>query len=378
MIEGASQAAFDGVVTVGTVLSGTQFTYAPVNGTPSGANFNNDMTWTAYATLDNVISRPDGVQDQSGGTMVVSDSYLGENTIVQTPIHRPGSSSTYVSQSGNPNPPPAYAATGGDRYVGLDQFGRVVDQNYLNTGTGTSTDRFQYAYDANSNALYKNIVGQGASGSAYSQLYHVNSSATGDDATAYDNLNRLQAYEQGALSASGNNGSGVLDTVSTTHASGAWTLDALGNWTSVTTNGTPATRSFNAQNQNTTTGSGITYDGDGNITKDDHGITYTYDGWNHLVSETSGSTVGKYAYDGLGRRISDTQITASGSAITFSFFTQAWQVAEDYTATVNASGSVTWGAKYRYIYGPGGINDLVARDDTPATGCTCRWMPTTM
>ena len=171
----------------------------------------------------------------------------------------------------------------------------------------------------------------------------------------------LQAYEQGTLTASGNNGSSVLDTVNTNTASGAWTLDALGNWTSVTTNGTPASRSFNAQNQ--ITGSTITYDGDGNMTQDDRGITYTYDGWNHLLSETSGSTVGKYAYDGLGRRISDTQITASGSAITFSFFTQAWQVAEDYTATVNASGSVTWGAKYRYIYGPGGINDLVARDD---------------
>ena len=259
------------------------------------------------------------------------------------------------------------AATGTSVWI---SSGAVDDQNYWNTGTSTSTDDFQYAYDQNSNALYKNIVGQGASGSAYSQLYHVNSSGSGDDATAYDNLDRLQAYEQGALTASGNNGSSVLDTVNTNTASGAWTLDALGNWTSVTTNGTPASRSFNAQNQ--ITGSTITYDGDGNMTQDDRGITYTYDGWNHLVSETSGSTVGKYAYDGLGRRISDTQITASGSAITFSFFTQAWQVAEDYTATVNASGSVTWGAKYRYIYGPGsstsltagGVNDLVARDDS--------------
>ena len=104
----------------------------------------------------------------------------------------------------------------------------------------------------NSNALYKDIVGQGTSGSAYSQLYHVNSSTTGDDATAYDNLNRLQAYEQGPLSGSGHNvigGQDVLDSVSTTHASGAWTLDAQGNWTSVTTNGTPTSRTYNAQNR---------------------------------------------------------------------------------------------------------------------------------
>jgi hypothetical protein len=41
---------------------------------------------------------------------------------------------------------------GGDQYVGLDRFGRVVDQWWAtyNTGTGAVTgtvDRFQYGYD---------------------------------------------------------------------------------------------------------------------------------------------------------------------------------------------------------------------------------------
>ena len=47
---------------------------------------------------------------------------------------------------------------GGDKYVGLDRFGRVVDQRWKN-GAGTDLDRFQYAYDRDSNRKYReNIV----------------------------------------------------------------------------------------------------------------------------------------------------------------------------------------------------------------------------
>ena len=110
MIEGASQAAYDGVVTVGTVLSGTQFT-APVAGTPTFPSFSYGMTWTAYATLDNAISRPDGVEDNSSGVVLETDSFLGENTIVQSAHPQTGIELTYVDQSDG-HEPPAYAATG--------------------------------------------------------------------------------------------------------------------------------------------------------------------------------------------------------------------------------------------------------------------------
>jgi hypothetical protein len=36
---------------------------------------------------------------------------------------------------------------------GLDRFGRVIDQDWVNTATGASTDRFQYAYDRAGNVL---------------------------------------------------------------------------------------------------------------------------------------------------------------------------------------------------------------------------------
>ncbi len=71
---------------------------------------------------------------------------------------------------------------GGDQYTGLDRFGRVVDQNWLNTGTAPATDRFQYGYDRDGNVLYKNNLVN----SAFSELYHANSTTTGDNNTAYD------------------------------------------------------------------------------------------------------------------------------------------------------------------------------------------------
>ena len=68
-------------------------------------------------------------------------------------------------------------STGGDRYTGLNQFGQVVDQNWVNPTTGASADRFQYGYDRNGNVLYKNNL----LGSSFSELYHANSVSGGDN-----------------------------------------------------------------------------------------------------------------------------------------------------------------------------------------------------
>ena len=70
---------------------------------------------------------------------------------------------------------------GGDQYVGLDQFGRVANQNWVNTATGTSVDNYIYTYDQNGNVTAKNNV----LNSAYSETY------------TYDLLNRLTAVTRG-------------------------------------------------------------------------------------------------------------------------------------------------------------------------------------
>src|SRR6185312_550840 len=190
-------------------------------------------------TLDGAISRIDQIYDPSGSFAGADQSYLylGLSTIVQASDGN-GVALSYIQQPGD-----SQASTiGGPRYSGLDQFGRVIDQNWVNTSTGVSTDRFQYGYDRNSNVLYKNNLVN----SSYSELYHANSTSSGDNNSAYDPLNRLTYLARGALSASGNNGSGGLDTISYPNAAKSWSLDALGN--------SMGSGTFNSQNQITSSG----------------------------------------------------------------------------------------------------------------------------
>jgi hypothetical protein len=97
----------------------------------------------------------------------------------------------------------------GDQYVGLDRFGRVVDQ-YWRTAFGAQLDHFQYAYDRDSNRTSRN-----------------NLVTTGLDETyTYDGLNQLASFQRG------------------THTQ-TWDVDALGNFDKVTTDGADQFRNHN-------------------------------------------------------------------------------------------------------------------------------------
>jgi RHS repeat-associated protein len=283
--------------------------------------------------LDSNISRLSSLSDNSATLQTYSYLGLGTPVIVTDP--QPGIALTYVKQSGESN------GDGGDQYTGLDRFGRVVDQRWLVTGTGTATDRFQYGYDQDGNVLYSNNLVN----SSFSQLYHASGAGNG-----YDNLNRLTGFAQGALSASPGGG-GVLDTVSSPSTTLSWALDALGNFTSVTTNGTPQSETNNQQNEATAFGSAtLTYDANGNLTTDQNGNTLVYDAWNQLVAVKSGSTtLASYSYDGLGRRITETE----GGTTTDVYFNSAWQVIEE-----RVGGSTT----AQYVWSPVGTDMLVERD----------------
>src|SRR5207237_6530639 len=125
----------------------------------------------------------------------------------------------------------------GDQYTGLDRFGRVVNQRWLSSGT--VTDRFQYGYDRDGNALYKNNLVS----SSFSELYHANGASNG-----YDGLNQLTNFARGTLSDA--NSDGIPDTVASASATNSWSMDALGNFTSV--GGTSETN--NKQNEATAVG----------------------------------------------------------------------------------------------------------------------------
>ena len=221
-----------------------------------------------------------------------------------------------------------------DGYTGLDQFGQVVDQNWVNPSTGVSTDRFQYGYDRNGNVLYKNNL----LGSGFSELYHANSSSSGDYNSAYDPLNRLSSFRRGTLSPSTNNGSGMLDTVSTLStapgSSQSWGLDALGNWSSSPLTG--SARTTNSRNQLTQIGSSesLTYDNNGSLTADGTSY-YGYDAWGNDMGCwcTSGYAYTGYGYDALGRRITTSVYNPSTGTTTPHdlYYSKDWQVVEEST-----------------------------------------------
>jgi YD repeat-containing protein len=155
-----------------------------------------------------------------------------------------------------------------DPYVGLDRFGRIVDQRWLRSGDGLAVNRLQYSYDRNGNRLSRtNLLD-----AAFSECH------------SYDNLNRLTGFTRGSHSRS-------------------WDYDAQGNWQSVTTDGSTQTRTHNAQNEITSISGAVTptYDASGNLTTDETGRQFVYDAWNRLVAvkDAAGNTLKSYTYDGL-------------------------------------------------------------------------------
>jgi RHS repeat-associated protein len=282
-----------------------------------------------YASgLEDTISRLTSLSDSSA--TLEAYSYLGLNTVVKRGHPQPGVDLTYVKQTGE--------STGdaGDQYTGLDRFGRVTNQRWLVTSSGTAIDWFAYGYDRDGNPLYRdNLVN-----SVFGELYHANGSSNG-----YDQLNQLTDFARGTLNSSKDSISG------TASRSQSWTLDALGNWTTLTSDGSAQTSTFNKQNEITGI-SGLTtpaYDSNGNMTADQTGKTLVYDAWNRLVQVTSGTTVlVAYTFDALSRRV-----TENPGTLRSLYYSAQWQVLEE------QSGGTT---QAQYVWSPGYVDALVERD----------------
>ena len=293
---------------------------------PSGRT----ITYNYASGLDNTISRLSSITD--GGTTLEGLTYLGLGTVVKRAHPQPGVDLTYIKQSGESN------GDAGDQYTGLDRFGRIVDQRWIKTSDGSHTDRFKYGYDRNGNRLYEdNIVN-----SLFSELYHANGASNG-----YDLLNQLTDFRRGTLSDS--NSDGIPDTVTTASRTQSWAFDPLGNWSTLTTDGTGQMRTHNKQNQITSIQSLTTptYDANGNTTGDENGKTLVYDAWNRLVAYKNGSTVlASYSHDALRRRITE------GSSRVL-YYSAEWQVLEE-----RESGVV----KVQHVWSPVYIDAMIARD----------------
>jgi RHS repeat-associated protein len=283
------------------------------------------ITYNYGAGLDDRISRLTSIADTTG--ILEAYVYLGLVTVVKRAHPQDGVDLTYIKQTGEP------IGDAGDQYTGLDRFGRVVDERWLNTSTGTATDRFQYGYDRDNNPLYRdNLVNP-----AFGELYEGNGTDTG-----YDSLNRLTDFNRGTLNATHD---GIVGTPS---VSENWSLNAVGDWQAVTTNGTTSYRDHNAQNQIVDIdGNPLTYDNNGNLLTDQAGNSYTYDAWNRMVAvqDVNGNTLGSYAYDALGRQIVQTGVDL--------YFSKDWQVVEERQGGVMQT---------QYVWSPVYVDALVERD----------------
>lgn len=224
-------------------------------------------------------------------------------------------------------------------------------------------DRFQYGYDRSGNRLYK----QNMLSSANSELYMADDVPANE---AYDKLGRLKNFQRGTLSVgSPNNNNGTMpDTVATASVDKNWTLDALGNWDAVT--GETQNRQHNKRNQATSVkGATLTYDANGNLTKDERGFSFTYDAWNRLmqVKNAGNSVVASYYYDGLGRRM----VEMSGGLARRFYHSLDWQVVEEQQADSCTCGVLR--TRTQYVWGLGFVDELVLRDnDADGTASTGR------
>jgi RHS repeat-associated protein len=270
---------------------------------------------------------------------------------------------TLINQAGTNDPDT------GDIYSGLDRFGRVKDNRWID-GEGTDLDRIQYGYDRSGNRIWRRNTVAAALDKEFDELY------------AYDGVHRLQDMARGALNAE------RTALTSETFAQ-CWTLDSTGNWQGFRedSDGNGAwdfiqQRTANPVNEITdiseTTGPSWiipAYSRAGNMTTmpkvADPTVSQAcqYDAWNRLTKVSEGdNTVAEYQYDGAKRRVVQKSYTAGVLSETrHLYYTEPskWQVIEERVGTspdsADAERQFVWGLRY--------IDDLVLRDrDTDANG----------
>ena len=171
------------------------------------------------------------------------------------------------------------------------------------------------------------------------------------------NLNQLTSFSRGVLSDA--NSDGLFDTVASPSRTQAWNLDALGNWSTFTTNSTSQSRSHNAQDQLTAVGSTtLSYDANGSMTADESGRIFVYDAWNRLaaVRNTANSPIVGYSYDALGRRIIEDRPNAN--TVDHLYYSTAWQVLEE-----RRDGTSSGDVRRQYLWSIDYVDALTARVD---------------
>ena len=194
-------------------------------------------------------------------------------------------------------------------------------------GSGTAIGNLTYTWDSNKNKTSETTGGV-MSPYSFTQA-----------GTTYDAEDRLTGFARAATSG-------------TPQLSQSWNLSAVGDWNSVTTNGTVQSRTHGPTHELLTAGGqSVTHDTKGNmllipasVRANSSPLVLTWDFDNRMVSADVGadSVIDvTHQYDALGRRVAR---TASGSTTVFVQVDQ--QTICDY-----ASGAAPASSTYRYLYG---------------------------
>jgi RHS repeat-associated protein len=309
---------------------------------------------------NDLLSRVGSLIDNNGTTHMADYTYLGLNRIVQDAYtSEPNVALTYIKQAGESN------GDAGDQYIGLDRFGRVVDQRWISLAVASSSsssssspalERVQYGFDQDNNRNFRNnLVASGGQ----------------DEYYTYDSLQRLLTLQRGTLNG-GRTGIGGTPTWEED-----FSFDKTGNWHSgsssssggyVTKLSGTTTLSQNRTHTEaneiasipTATGTAWTvpvYDSNGNATTIPQpaslgsGYNCAYDAWNRLMSvKSGGTTVSSYQYDGLNRRVNKTI-----SSTRDYYYSRQWQILEE---RVGGSGS----SDRQFVWGQRYADDLILRD----------------
>jgi len=317
---------------------------------------------------DDSASRITSLIDNDGSTSLAGYSYLGKDVIVVVGHDQPQLQFTLANPAGSNDPDT------GDIYSGFDRFGRIKDNRWFNTASGSDVDRVKYGYDQAGNRLFRQNTVAESLGQGFDELYTV------------DGLYRLSSLQRGTLS------SNQTAITGKTFAQ-AWTLGVAGNWSTYNRddngNGTwdlVQNRSANPVNEITaiTESTGPTwatpaYDHAGNITSMPQPAnptgTYaaTYDGWNRLikvVEPASGNEVSEFRYDGTNRRIIQRTFSAGSLTETRHLYNSAPSILSlvpalgvgDFSQVLEARVGTATAADRQFVWGLRYPDDLVLRD----------------
>ena len=319
---------------------------------PSGVSTTVKYTGTAADKL----SRPDLLA--LGGTDEVAYRYLGLGRVV-------GTSYTAITTLTTPPVEMTYedgTSPAGDKYSGLDDFGRVVETLWKQ-GT-TVIDNITYGYNRASNRQWRrNRLAHDSGGSEANRH---------DNFYWYDGLHQVVQRQVGNLTGTAPNYTGI----DTRQQNEDWCYDAIGNWNHYDNEDDSNLSQFRGHNganeiTSVTNPAGVVQpacDKVGNQTFDiapgnwDTRYELKWDAWNRIVEVRNGSTlVQTNAYDGLTRRVT----SADGTGTTHYYYNTAWRAVEQYlNSGTSPERRHLWGLRSRWdlvkreIYDGGSLDEI--------------------